>query len=71
MDLIMPELDGLEACKIIRESDKVTPIVALTANATTDDRDRCLDAGMSDYLTKPVSIQALKKVIQKLAIQSR
>jgi CheY-like chemotaxis protein len=66
MDLIMPELDGIEAVKIIRETDTTTPIVALTANATTGDRDGCYDVGMNDFITKPISMDGLRKVIQKV-----
>ena len=62
----MPELDGLEAAKIIRQTDTVTPIVALTANATTDDRDGCFEAGMNDFITKPVSMDALRKLLHKI-----
>jgi CheY-like chemotaxis protein len=54
MDVQMPELDGLEAARRIRgEGFTDLRIVALTAHATTDDRDRCLDAGMNGFLTKP------------------
>jgi two-component system, sensor histidine kinase len=70
MDLLMPELDGLDATKVIRQTDLITPIVALTANATTDDRDRCYDVGMNDFITKPVSIMSLKKIIQSVLVRS-
>ena len=62
----MPEMDGMEAVKVIRQWDTVTPIVALTANATTGDRDDCFKVGMNDFLTKPVSMEALRKLIQKV-----
>jgi CheY-like chemotaxis protein len=64
MDLIMPELDGLGASKIIRQTNPTIPIVALTANATTEDRNECFDAGMNDFITKPVSIDALRKILR-------
>ncbi len=69
MDLHMPEMDGLESTRQIRAWEAAIrcgeplPIVALTANALSGDRDLCLAAGMNDYVSKPVSRQALGDVI--------
>lgn len=68
MDCQMPELDGYGAAERIRQMEppgRRTPIVALTANAMTSDRDRCLAAGMDDYLTKPVKLQDLARALEQ------
>jgi signal transduction histidine kinase/ActR/RegA family two-component response regulator len=63
MDVQMPGLDGLEATRQLKAKDDATPIVALTANATADSHQACLDAGMSDFITKPFSYQELERVL--------
>ncbi|MBW2193655.1 MAG: response regulator, partial [Deltaproteobacteria bacterium] len=70
MDIQMPEMDGLEAATAIREAEKKTdgyvPIIALTAHAMKGDRERCIEAGMDEYISKPISPEALHKAIQTL-----
>ncbi len=70
MDVQMPEMGGLEATREIREQEKAlgvrVPILALTANALVGDRDMCIDAGMDDYLTKPIRPEALFATIRRL-----
>jgi len=65
MDCQMPEMDGFEATKQIRVNQPDIPIVAITANALEGDRDKCLAAGMNDYIAKPVHMKLLKGVLEK------
>ena len=66
MDIQMPVLDGLEATKIIRSKyDKKIPIIAMTAKAMQGDKEICLEAGMNDYLSKPINPQEIGSVLQK------
>ena len=69
MDVQMPELDGLEATKAIKKIEEKrktrTPVIALTAAAYTDDKDKCLTAGMVGFLTKPINIKELTNVLEK------
>jgi two-component system sensor histidine kinase/response regulator len=71
MDVQMPEMDGLTATARIRRLEKQTgrhvPIIAMTAHAMQGDRERCLEAGMDDYVPKPISSANLKEAIQRLA----
>lgn len=66
MDLQMPDLDGFEATRRIREHQIRTPVVALTAHAVDEIRERCEHAGFNGFLTKPVNSQALLKVAKDL-----
>ena len=71
MDIQMPVMDGYEATKRLRSAGCVTPIIALTAYAATENRQACLDAGCDDYMTKPFHIATLVTVIAKhLALDS-
>ena len=70
MDCQMPEMDGLTATRLVREREAATtglhlPIVALTANALQGDREKCLDAGMDEYLTQPFSTAQLRVAVEK------
>jgi signal transduction histidine kinase len=66
MDMQMPEMDGISAVKQIRQSNSYQPwIVALTANALPEDRQLCLDAGMNDFITKPIQIDDIVKIFAK------
>ncbi|OGS93346.1 MAG: hypothetical protein A2061_01230 [Gallionellales bacterium GWA2_59_43] len=70
MDMLMPEVDGLDATRRIRERGDSVPIVAMTANATEEDRQRCLDAGMDDFVSKPMVADDLHAVLQRFAPRS-
>ena len=69
MDIMMPGMDGYEATRAIRLSEKVDaadiPIIALTANAFAEDVKKSLDAGMNAHLSKPVDLNALEQTLQR------
>jgi CheY-like chemotaxis protein/HPt (histidine-containing phosphotransfer) domain-containing protein len=71
MDVQMPEIDGLEATAAIRRQERLTgehlPIIAMTAYAMKDDRDRCLAAGMDHYISKPIRAQELFEAVEGVA----
>jgi CheY-like chemotaxis protein len=75
MDVQMPEVDGFEATAIIREKEKGgsdrLPIVALTAHALKEDRKRCLDAGMDDYVSKPLRPEEFFRTISRAVKKNR
>ena len=70
MDIMMPVMNGYEATKMIRslvrEEAKTIPIIAMTANAFTEDRIRAKEAGMDEHISKPVDVELLVKTIHKL-----
>jgi PAS domain S-box-containing protein len=65
MDIQMPVLNGLDATKQLRKAGVLVPIIAMTANVLKGDREVCLDAGMTDYIGKPVKLNDLQHIIQK------
>jgi CheY-like chemotaxis protein len=70
MDCMMPETNGYEATSVIRDPasgvrDHTIPVIALTANAMQKDRDRCLAAGMNDYLAKPIEVTKMLAMLEK------
>jgi CheY-like chemotaxis protein len=66
MDIMMPELDGYQAMKAIRQMPELetVPIIALTAKAMKEDRQRCIDMGASDYISKPIDIEKLLSLLK-------
>lgn len=65
MDIKMPEMDGLTAAAKIKEIDSSIPIIAQTAYAMSEDKNKCLKAGCDDYLTKPINHKLLLTTIEK------
>jgi PAS domain S-box-containing protein len=65
MDCQMPEMDGYEATRLLRKSGKNVRVVAMTANAMQGDREKCLEAGMDDYVSKPIRLEELAAAIQR------
>ena len=69
MDMQMPEMDGLEATQVIRQQIQKTPvIIALTANTMPGDKERCLEAGMNDYISKPLKSNELLEKLERWAL---
>jgi len=66
MDIMMPELDGYDTIRIMRKPEKFKelPIIAITAKAMIGDREKCIEAGASDYLAKPVNTEQLLSLLR-------
>lgn len=72
MDMMMPDTDGYKAIKLIREDQQIRhiPIIAVTAQAMQEDRQKCLDAGANDYIKKPVDVDLLMNAIKKIELDA-
>jgi len=66
LDVQMPELDGFDTAKLMRENNITAPIIAYTAHALGSDIERCLDAGMNEHIAKPVLLEDLEATIRKV-----
>ena len=69
MDMMMPDIDGYQAIRMIKEINKFShiPIIAVTAQAMEEDHQKCIDAGATDYIKKPIDVDQLLKVIEKVS----
>lgn len=67
MDMMMPEMDGYEAIRMIRNIPSMSeiPVIAVTAQAMPEDRQKCIDAGAQDYVSKPIDVDQLMTAIEK------
>ena len=75
MDIQMPEMDGLEATRILRQREQagsaVAPIIAMTAHAMKGDRDKCIEAGMSGYISKPIQPEELFEIMEDVMVRAQ
>jgi CheY-like chemotaxis protein len=75
MDMQMPEMDGLEATRQIRSQEDAKgrhiAIIAMTANAMSGDRERCVASGMDDYVSKPISRRSLEEAIERFELSKQ
>jgi len=68
LDIQLPEMDGMEACRIMRKEEglEYTPIIALTAFAMPGDKDRILENGFNEYMSKPINYREFLKLVKKI-----
>ncbi|TDS07484.1 response regulator [Sphingobacterium paludis] len=68
MDMMMPEIDGYEAIRLLHQDNRYAdlPVIAVTAQAMTGDREKCLQAGAKEYIAKPVDIDKLIAILEKV-----
>lgn len=68
LDMMMPEIDGYETIRLIRDSERISelPIIAVTAQAMSGDREKCLEAGAQSYVSKPIDVDKLMYEIERL-----
>jgi len=71
MDIQMPEMDGYESARAIRKAGYGLPIIAMTANAMKGDQEKCLEAGMDDYLSKPINPKEMLDKIEEWSDRQR
>jgi CheY-like chemotaxis protein len=67
LDMMMPDMDGYEALQVIRKNEQVAnvPVIAVTAQAMVGDREKCLEAGADDYVSKPIDVDLLMHILNR------
>jgi CheY-like chemotaxis protein len=73
MDINMPEMDGFETTRFIRKMPApagTTPIIALTADAMTGDKENCIEAGMNSYISKPFKLEEIQEVLESVFVKN-